>query len=60
MGKKMVITMVALIAAAGAGTAGILLTNKKLKMRRFVKRTGKNMYTLGTMLRALSCQECAE
>ena len=52
--------MVALIAAAGAGTAGVLFTNKKLRMRRFVKRTGKNMYALGTMLRAISCQECAE
>lgn len=60
MGKKIIITVIALMAAAGAGIAGFILTNKKLRTRRFLKRTGKNMYALGTMLRAISCQECAE
>ena len=60
MGKKAIITTVALIAAAGAGTAGVLLTSKKAKMKRFARRTGRTMYALGTMLRTLSCQEYAE
>lgn len=60
MGKKIAITVAAIVAAAGAGTAGILLTSKKAKMRRFARKTGRTMYALGTMLRTLSCQEYAE
>ena len=49
MGKKIIITVIALMAAAGAGIAGFILTNKKLRTRRFLKRTGKNMYHDGAV-----------
>lgn len=58
MGKKVIITMAAAILVAGAGTAGMLMNTRKAKMRRFVKKTGRTMYTVGTMLQALSCQNC--
>ena len=59
MGKKIVLISGAAIVLAGAGATGLILTSKKAKMRRFVKRTGKTMYTVGTMLQALSCQGIA-
>ncbi len=55
MGKKILITTVAL-AAAGVGVAGILMNTKQARTRRMLKKTGKAMYTIGTMLRTLSCQ----
>lgn len=48
------------IAAVGAGTAGIVMNTKKSKMKRLAKKTGKVMYTVGTILRTLSCQDQAE
>jgi 2-keto-3-deoxy-6-phosphogluconate aldolase len=57
--KGVIITAAALL-AAGAGTAGILMNTRKAKMKRLAKRTGKAMYTAGTVLRTLSCQSSAE
>ena len=59
MGKKIFIITGAVFLLAGAGTAGAILTSKKAKMRRFAKKTGRTMYTVGSMLQALSCQEMA-
>lgn len=58
-GKGIIITMTALL-AAGAGTAGILMNTKKAKMKRLAKKTGRAMYTAGTVLRTLSCQGATE
>ena len=60
MGKKILIITGAAVLLAGASATGLILTSKKAKMRRFVKRTGRTMYNVGTMLQALSCQECAQ
>ena len=60
MGKKIFIISSAAVLLAGASATGFILTSKKAKMRRFVKRTGKTMYNVGTMLQALSCQNSAE
>lgn len=60
MGKKIFIISSAALILAGAGATGLILTSKKAKMRRFAKRTGRTMYTVGSMLQALSCQECAQ
>ena len=60
MGKTIWIITGAALLLAGAGTAGAVLTSKKAKMRRFVKRTGRTMYTVGTMLQALSCQDMTQ
>ncbi len=55
MGKK--IWLIAGAAAAvGLGTAGILANTKQAKTRRVMKKAGAVMYTVGTMLRTLSCQ----
>ncbi|MBQ8409731.1 MAG: hypothetical protein IJY39_12805 [Clostridia bacterium] len=54
-GMKMIITAAALM-AAGAGTAGILMNTRQAKMKRVVKKAGKAMYTVGSMLQTLSCQ----
>ena len=56
MYKKIIIISGAAILLAGVGTAGAILTSKKAKMRRFAKRAGKTMYSIGTMLQALSGQ----
>jgi hypothetical protein len=48
------------IAAVGAGTAGIVMNTKKSKMKRLAKKTGKVMYTVGTVLRTISCPEQVE
>ena len=59
MGKKFLIISSAVI-LAGAGATGLILTSKKAKMRRLIKRTGRTMYNVGSMLQALSCQQTAE
>ena len=56
MDKRIIIITIAALLATGAGTVGAILTSKKAKMRRFAKRTGKTMYSIGTMLQALSGQ----
>lgn len=58
-GIKVLIAASAL-AAVGAGTAGIVMNTKKSKMKRLAKKTGQVMYTVGTVLRTLSCREQAE
>ncbi len=55
-GTPIIIAMAAL-AVAGASTAGILLNSKKARFKRMAKRTGRAMYTVGTVLRTLSCVE---
>ena len=57
MGKKIFIISGAAVLLAGARATGLILTSKKARMRRLVKRTGRAMYNVGTMLQALSCQE---
>ena len=42
--------------AALVGTAVFLKNSKMMKTRRAVKRISSAMYTVGTMLRTLSCQ----
>ena len=55
--KIFIITGAAAAVLATAGAVGAILTSKKAKMRRFAKKTGRTMYTVGTMLQALSCQD---
>ncbi len=38
------------------GTLAFLKNSKMMKTRRMVKRISTTMYTVGTMLRTLSCQ----
>ena len=59
MGKKIFLITGAALLLAGASTAGVILTSKKAKIRRFTKRTGRAMYTVGSMLQALSMQGAA-
>ena len=53
--KKMLIIGGAAVAAL-VGTAVFLKNSKMMKTRRAVKRISSAMYTVGTMLRTLSCQ----
>jgi uncharacterized membrane protein YidH (DUF202 family) len=53
--KKMFIIAGA-VAAALIGTLAFLKNSKMMKTRRTVKRISNTMYTVGTMLRTLSCQ----
>jgi len=55
MGKKLLIITGA-VAAVGIGAAGILANTKQMRTRRILKKAGKAIYTVGTMLRTLSCQ----
>jgi len=55
MNKKILIAT-ALVAAVGISTAGIIANSKQARMRRLFRRAGKTMFTVGTMLRTLSCQ----
>lgn len=56
MDKKIIIITGSALLLAGASTAGAILTLKKTKMRRLAKRAGKTLYSIGTMLQALSGQ----
>ena len=56
MSGKNIVLISAAIAAAGAGTAGIVLNSKKMKLKRMAKRTSNALYTAGTVMRALSFQ----
>lgn len=58
-GTKIIITAAAIL-AAGAGTAGILMNTKRARMKRIAKKTGKAMYTVGSVLQTLSCQGYTE
>ena len=60
MDKRIIIISGVALLLAGAGTAGAILTSKKAKMRRFAKRTGRTMYSIGAMLQAISGQQCIE
>ena len=53
MAKKIWIISGATIAAV-AGVLGIAMNTKQAKMKRFTKRVGKTMYTLVSVMRALS------
>ncbi|MBR3878554.1 MAG: hypothetical protein IKJ24_00385 [Clostridia bacterium] len=53
--KKIFIVAGAAIAAL-IGTLAFLKNSKMMKTRRAVKRISNTMYTVGTMLRTLSCQ----
>ena len=44
------------VAAALVGSVVFLKNSKMMKTRRAVKRISGAMYTVGTMLRTLSCQ----
>lgn len=55
MFKKMIIIGGAL-AAALTGVALLAKNSKMMKTKRAVKRISSAMYTVGTMLRTLSCQ----
>ena len=44
------------VAAALVGSVVFLKNSKMMKTRRAVKRISSAMYTVGTMLRTLSCQ----
>lgn len=56
MNKAVLFITGAAALVAGATTAGVILSSKKLKVRRLAKRTGKTMYNVGAMLQALSMQ----
>lgn len=53
MGKKILIMMLAIIAAV-AGALGIAMNTRSAKVKRFMKRTGKTLYTVGTAMRTVS------
>ena len=53
--KKMIIIGGA-VAAALAGVVLFAKNSKMMKTKRAVKRISSAMYTVGTMLRTLSCQ----
>ena len=55
MFKKMIIIGGAL-AAALTGVVLLAKNSKMMKTKRAVKRISSAMYTVGTMLRTLSCQ----
>ena len=42
------------IVGASAGAVALLANSKQARAKRMIKRTGKAMYTVGTMLRTLS------
>jgi hypothetical protein len=42
------------VVGASAGAVAILTNSKQAKAKRVIKRTGRAMYTVGTMLRTLS------
>lgn len=57
MGKKVLLSTMA-IATVGVGVAGILANTKRARVKRIMRKTGQTMYTVGTILRTLSCQVC--
>ena len=44
------------VAAALTGAVVFIKNSKMMKTKRMVKRISTTMYTVGTMLRTLSCQ----
>ncbi len=58
MAKKIWIISGAAIAAV-AGVLGIAMNTKQAKMKRFTKRVGKTMYTLGSVMCAVSGRQAA-
>jgi hypothetical protein len=42
------------VVGASAGAVALLTNSKQAKAKRVIKRTGRAMYTVGTMLRTLS------
>ena len=53
--KKMII-IIGAVSAALIGALAFLKNSKMMKAKRTVKRISNTMYTVGTMLRTLSCQ----
>ena len=53
--KKMLI-IIGAVSAALIGALAFLKNSKMMKAKRTVKRISNTMYTVGTMLRTLSCQ----
>ena len=53
--KKMLI-IIGAVSAALIGALAFLKNSKMMKAKRAVKRISNTMYTVGTMLRTLSCQ----
>ena len=60
MSGKNIVLISAAIAAAGASTVGLVLNSKKMKLKRMAKRTSNALYTVGTVMRALSFQVNAD
>ena len=42
------------VVGASAGAVALLTNSKQAKAKRMIKKTGRAMYTVGTMLRTLS------
>ncbi len=57
-GKKIWIIATASVAAV-AGALGIAMNTKQAKVKRFTKRVGKTMYTLGSVMCAVSGRQAA-
>ena len=54
--KKKIILVSAAAIGALLGILGLAKGSKKMKARRMIKRIGNAMYSVGTMLRAISVQ----
>ena len=54
MGTKTLVIMAAVVSAS-IGAVALLANTKQAKTKRMLKKAGKAMYTVGTMLRTMSC-----
>ncbi len=58
MGNKIwiIIASVAAVIAVTLTTIGIMANTKRARTKRFCKKAGMIMYTIGSVMRTISCQ----